>query len=66
MDRLELEFAHRFVERWDAGPFEPGGKSRPLTGGPVPDLVELPEHATAVRIESDLQPALPDLPARPE
>jgi hypothetical protein len=64
MDGLELELAQRVVERWHRGPAKPRGEAGPLARGPVMDFAELPEDVDRVRVERQVQPVLPDRPAR--
>ena len=64
VDRLELQLAHRVVERGHARPREAVRQSPPLAGRPVVDLVELPEHVALVRVERQPQAALPQLARR--
>ena len=66
VDRLELELAEGVVQRRDATPAESRGQARPLTGDPVPDLAEFPEHVPAVGLDGQSQAVLPQFAARPQ
>ena len=64
VDRLELEFAERLVERRHAGPAESCRELGPLAGHAIPDLAELPEDVAAVRLEGEPEAPFPQLTAR--